>query len=91
MGTSVRIAAILQDHLRVPGIVEVNGNTVGECLDDLIRRYPELGRLISHGDMLQVLMGINGEDVVPIKSAYRLERALGPGDEIRILAVLSGG
>jgi molybdopterin converting factor small subunit len=91
MGISVRIAPILQEHLRIPGTVEVDGTTVGECLDDLIRRYPELDRLIHQGNMLQVLIGINDEGAVPITSAHGVERYLGPGDEIRILAILSGG
>ncbi len=91
MGITVRIASILQEHLRIPGIVEVDGSTVGECLDDLIRRYPELDRLIHQGDMLQVLIGVNSEGAVPINSAHTPERGLRSGDEIRILAILSGG
>lgn len=91
MGTSVRLAPILQEHLGIPGTVEASGRTVGECLDDLTRHYPELGRLIRHGDMLRVLIGINNEEVVPVYSAPGLERVVAPGDEIRILAILSGG
>lgn len=91
MGTSVRIAPILQEHLGIPGTVEANGSTVGECLDDLIRQYPELDRLIHHGDMLQVLIGINNEEVVPVHSSPERKRGVAPGDEIRILAILSGG
>jgi molybdopterin converting factor small subunit len=91
MGISVRIAPILQEHLRVPGTVEVDGTTAGECLDDLIRRYPELDELIHQGSMLQILIGINSEEAVPIKSAHTPERGLRSGDEIRIFAVLSGG
>ena len=76
----------------IPGTVEVKGNTVRECLEDLIKQYPELqGWLYGQREMLQVLIGINNEEIMPLKSAYRSVRYLNPKDEIRILAILSGG
>jgi molybdopterin converting factor small subunit len=33
-----------------PGEVRVEGSTVGECLRDLVRRYPQAGPLMFDGD-----------------------------------------
>jgi len=33
----------LQQFTNNQDVVEVNGSTVGDCLDDMVRQYPSLG------------------------------------------------
>jgi ThiS family. len=92
MATLVKIAPVLQEHLQIPGTVEVQGKTIGECLDDLIRQYPEIrSRLFDPNDLLRVLIGINNEAIITLNTKSQLDKALNPDDEIRILAILTGG
>jgi len=92
MATLVKIAPVLQEHLQIPGTVEVHGKTIGECLDDLIRQYPEIrSRLFDPNDLLRVLIGINNEAIMTLNTKSQLDKALNPDDEIRILAILAGG
>jgi len=92
MATLVKIAPVLQEHLQIPGTVEVHGKTIGECLDDLIRQYPEIRNwLFDPNDLLRVLISIDNEAILSLNTKSNLERTLSPADEIRILAIFSGG
>ena len=92
MGTVVKIAPILQERSQIPGMVEVQGNTIGECLDDLIRQYPEIRSwLFGQNDLLRVLISVNNEETLALNTNSNLGRTLNPADEIRILAIVSGG
>jgi len=92
MATLVKIAPVLQEHLQIPGTVEVHGKTIGECLEDLTRQYPEVRRwLFDPNDLLRVLIGINNEAIMNLNTKSQLDKALNPDDEIRILAILAGG
>ncbi len=71
-------------------IVDVSGNTVGECLKDLIRQYPEIEKEIfdKKGKLLSVLeIYLNGASAYPDE----LKKAVKDGDEIYLLAMLAGG
>jgi molybdopterin converting factor small subunit len=92
MPTLVKIAPALQEHLQIPGTVEVHGKTIRECLDDLIRQYPEIRSwLFDPNDLLRVLVGINNEAIMTLNTKSHLDRVLNTDDEIRILAILAGG
>lgn len=92
MGTLVKIAPILQEQVKIPDKVEVQGKTIGECLDDLIRQYPEIRSwLFDPNDLLRVLITINHEAILALNTKSHLSRTLKPDDEIRILAVYAGG
>lgn len=66
----------------------VDGNTLGEVLLELDRRYPGLRfRIIDEQDRIRqhIHIFINKE------MAQGLEQSLQPGDEVRIIGALSGG
>jgi molybdopterin converting factor small subunit len=72
-----------------PDELRVEGGTVGECLDDLVRQYPDAQRLIfdARGGLLKpVYVFVNAE------SMYKadLARPVSAKDEL-ILAVLATG
>ena len=70
--------------------VEVNGNTVGGCLDHLVKQFPgiekmlfaENGKLFAH-----VSIYVNGEDAYPDE----LGKPIKDGDELYILYIVGGG
>jgi molybdopterin converting factor small subunit len=90
MSVRVRIFySELQGAIADPGELRVEGGTVGECLADLIRRYPAAEPLMfdSKGRLLgRFYVFVNQESM--FKAA--LDRPVTEGDEL-ILAVLASG
>jgi adenylyltransferase/sulfurtransferase len=70
--------------------VAVQGDTVGKCLDDLIRRYPGMREVIfdPRGALRSTI-----EIYVNLESAYpdELGKAVQDGDEIHLTLLLAGG
>jgi molybdopterin converting factor small subunit len=70
--------------------VEVDGATVGKCLEDLVRRHPAMGEaLFDAGGGLRS----NVEIYLNMRSTYpgELERPTADGDEIHVTVMLAGG
>ncbi len=68
---------------------EVDGTTVGECLDDLVRRYPGVEKLLfdAHGRLLKrVYVFVNAESTSKAESTKRVT-----DQDTLILAVLATG
>jgi len=70
--------------------IKVEGSTTGECLDDLIRQFPKLKRLLfdkygnfHHGYDLFV----NGESVYPMG----LKKPVKDGDKMNVVFIIQGG
>ena len=70
--------------------VEVEGNTVGDCLSGLIKQFPGMKDAVfgKNGKLLNVI-----EIFVNMQSAYpgELARPVLDGDEIHITVMLAGG
>ena len=70
--------------------VEVKGNTVGDCLDQLIEQYPGMreGLFDKKGKLLNVVeVYVNNESAYP----EELEKPVKNGDEIHLILMLAGG
>jgi len=70
--------------------VETTGATVGECVNQLITRYPGLADLVFYKDgTLQTFV----EVYVNRRAAYpnELERPVTDGDEIHLMMTIAGG
>jgi len=71
-------------------IVEVEGNTVGKCLDNLVRQFPGMEKALfdKKGKLLRVI-----EIYINSKSAYpdELAKKVKDGDNIHITLLLAGG
>lgn len=91
MSIKVKTTPVLQEYSDIPSILEVNGNTVGECLDDLMRQYPETRSWIfdRHG-LLEVLVSINNKETV-VLDKNGLDRILTADDELQLFAMIDGG
>ena len=80
----------LQQFTNNQDVVEVNGSTVGECLDHLVNQFPgiEKGLFDEHGQLLNyVYFLINGEAAYPTDLAMPVR----DGDELIIALMLAGG
>lgn len=71
-------------------IITVEGNTIGECLDDLIRQFPDMKKTLfdQEGRLSNLL-----EIYLNLESAYpdELLKPTKEGDEIHITVMLAGG
>jgi molybdopterin converting factor small subunit len=71
-------------------IIEVKGATVGECLSQLVKQFPDLKKMVfDKKGKLHNYIGIyvNGEDAFP----QQLAKAVRDGDEMHILYIIGGG
>jgi molybdopterin converting factor small subunit len=70
-------------------IIEVKGETVGECLRDLVKQYPPLEKEIFKNGKLNSLVEVymNGESAYP----NELMKPVNEGDKINLVYMLSGG
>ena len=90
MGIRVNIHPLLHHFTGGEEVAEVSGNTVGECLDHLVARFPGLknglfekdGRLRSYVEIY-----VNRESAYP----DQLVKPVRAGDEIYILVMIAGG
>mgnify|MGYP001083723056 CR=1 FL=1 len=88
MGVKVVISGVLPCFTGIQEIVEVQGNTVGQCLDDLVERFPGAKkRMFEKDGKLRVLIFINQEGVY-IKE---LSTPVKDGDELHIAPIIAGG
>ena len=79
-----------EQHLGGKDSVQVNGNTVNECVSDLVRQYPAVKDLLfdTHGQIHSYFtFFINGEFYPPVE----LTHPVNDGDELTISVVMSGG
>jgi molybdopterin converting factor small subunit len=71
-------------------VVEVNGNTIGRCLEQLAARFPRLKKKLfeKDGTLSRILeIYINGESIYPDELATKVK----DGDELDTVVRISGG
>jgi molybdopterin converting factor small subunit len=90
MSIKVNIHKTHRQHTDGLEVVEVEGNTVGDCLSYLMNKFPGMKDAVfdKKGKLLNVV-----EIFVNMQSAYpeELARAVVDGDEIHITVMLAGG
>ncbi len=87
----VRVPAPLRAHTQGAKVVQGEGGTVAELLDDLDRRYPgfKAGLFDASGELRQfVNVYVNDED---IRYLGRLDASVRSGDTVSILPAVAGG
>ena len=90
MSVKVHIRPILYKHSDNLVIAEVDGDTVGQCLNHLVKQFPGIekelfgkdGKLLSYVNIF-----VNGESVYPDD----LAKSAKDGDEIYIVPMVQGG
>ena len=84
----VRVAALLHTYTGGASAVQASGDTLGEVLDDLDRRFPGIRfRVVDEQDRVRrhVRCFVNATD------ARDVATRVNDGDEIYIVGALSGG
>ncbi len=96
MSIEVQIDPRLRDFTRGQDIVEVNGNTVEQCLEHLAEQFPGIRQWIFNKEgklLVDLLIFVNGEFFASGESIYqeKLARRVKDGDKLAILFVLGAG
>jgi len=90
MGVKVNLHLTLRQYTGGREVVEVQGNTVGECLRNLVEMFPAMGPSIfdKKGGLNNIV-----EIYLNLQSAYpnELVKPVKDGDEIHLTMILSGG
>ncbi len=90
MGVKVVTPSYLQPFTTNLEAVEVNGSTVGGCLNNLTKQFPDMEKMLfAKNGKLHSYIGIyvNGEDAYP----EELAKPVKDGDELHILYIIGGG
>jgi len=90
VSAKINIHPFLSQHTNGQDVVEVNGSTVGQCLENLVARFPELRQWLFEKDgKLNRLVEI----YVNMESSYpeELAKPVKDGDELHIIIIISGG
>jgi molybdopterin converting factor small subunit len=90
MNIKIHLYSSLQRYAGNKRIVEVNGTTVGECLDDLVRQYPSMAPMLfdDTGKSLdKVFISIN------LESTYRekMNAPVKKNDDLYLILIVAGG
>jgi molybdopterin converting factor small subunit len=90
MSVKIHLHLTLRQFTNGQQIVEAQGTTVGECLKDLIRKFPSLESSIfdKKGKLNHIV-----EVYLNLQSAYpdELAKPVKDGDEIHVTMMLAGG
>jgi len=90
MSVKINLHPILSNLVSSNDVVEVNGRTVGQCLDQLVTRFPELKEWIFNKDgHINSIIDV----YVNMESSYpeELAKPVQDGDELHIIIVITGG
>jgi len=90
VSVAINIPQFLQHLAGDVKVADVNGRTVGECLNDLAKQFPQLeARLFGKdGKLLKYLdVYINGESAYP----EELAKLVNDGDKLHIVNIIVGG
>lgn len=90
MSVEVEISSIFARYTNDHTNMNVEGKTVGECLHNLARQYPEFGEMIldKNGDLTPSFdIFINGESAYP----HTMIRPVKDGDKLNIVLLIHGG
>jgi len=88
MTIKIKTNPILQQFTNNQDTVEVTGSTIGECLNNLIRQFPDTKQwLFDKNGILLALIIINGETL------YQNDRnrPVADGDELQLITIVGGG
>jgi len=90
MSVRINIHPNLYQFTNDQAIVKVNGSTLGQCLDDLVKQFPQIkqGLFAKDGKLLSyVEIYVNQESSYP----EELAKPINDGDELHITLMMAGG
>lgn len=90
MSVRINVPPYLQSSTDNVTVVELNGKTIGECLNDLVTQFPEALKMLfdKDGKLLGYIgICVNGEVVYPDE----LVKLVKDGDELHLPYIITGG
>jgi len=90
MSVRINLPSILHSFTNNQAVVEVNGSTVGECLNELVRQFPRLKPMMfnKQGKLLNSIdIYVNQESSYP----EELAKPVKDRDELHITLMIAGG
>jgi molybdopterin converting factor small subunit len=90
MSIKIVIPSYLQSFTNYVAVVEVNGSTIGGCLDNLTKQSPDIKKVLfaKNGELLDyVSIYVQGKDAYP----EELAKPVKDGDEIHVIYIIAGG
>ena len=88
MVKKVKIAQFLRQYTGNRQTVEVEGSTIRECLNDLVKQYPETKKwLFDANNIPLIIVLVNQEVVLPDKMDQKVNKS----DKIDLIPMIAGG
>ncbi len=91
MSVQVRLPTVLRPHAGGAATVEAEGETVGQIVESLAKRYPAMaGQIVTDDGSLHKFVNVykNDDD---IRYLDKLDTKVADGDVISILPAVAGG
>jgi molybdopterin converting factor small subunit len=88
LGTKVKLDSLLQEFAGNNDKVEVNGTTIRQCLDDLIKKFPRMKSRLFDKDGLVIPMVILNDESVSLE---KLNQPVTENDELWLFNTFEGG
>ena len=90
MGIRIKMTRLLMECTKSPSIVYASGSTVGECLDNVLEKYPGAKKcFFDRRGGLIINISVNKQEFISHKD--KLDLPVKEGDEIYLLNVVGGG
>jgi len=90
MSVKINIPSYMKSSTDGNKVVEVNGSTVGECLNHLVKQFPRIKKQLfsKEGNLFEnITISINGESAYP----EQLAKPVKDDDELKIVLLIGGG
>ena len=90
MSIKISIPSYIRSFTNNMKVVEVNGSTVGVCLNHLVKQFPDMKKQLfsKNGNLFEnIIISVNGESAYP----EQLVKPVEDGDELNILFIIGGG
>lgn len=90
MSVKVDVSPFLRQYTDGRQVVEVDGSTVGQCLDHLVKQFPNIKKWLFNNDGKlhnYIDVYVNGKSSYP----EELTKPVRPGEELYILFMVAGG
>jgi molybdopterin converting factor small subunit len=90
MSIELQLSSVFARYAGNQTIVTVEGSTVGECLDDLFRQFPDFRKIFldKEGKLTRAYdIYINGASAYP----KEMNKSIRDGDRLHIVPIIYGG
>ena len=89
MSIKINLLPFFYQYTNGQGVVEVKGSTIGQCVTDLVKQFPDIEPVLFNNDgklRRHIDIYVNGESAYPEK----LDKPTKDGDELHIINMFGG-